>query len=243
MIIENIFLNHNIQKWNGTYKNNEWTLLCGDAAQSLQQLDDQSVHCIITSPPYYSLRDYGETGQIGLEETVDEYIDVLCAVMDKSGGLGINLCRKSIIGIPWRVAIEMTKRNWILRSPIIWHREKALPESVKDRPHRSYEYIFMFAKDRKYYFNRQPFIDKQMDEDVWTIMPRPSGTKINTAPYPDELVSRCLAIGCPNGGTVLDPFVGSGTTMKVSLENGYHAIGIDLSQKFCQYVLKVLEDL
>ena len=101
----------------------------------------------------------------------------------------------------------------------------------------------MFAKDRKYYFNRQPFIDKQMDEDVWTIMPRPSGTKINTAPYPDELVSRCLAIGCPNGGTVLDPFVGSGTTMKVSLENGYHAIGIDLSQKFCQYVLKVLEDL
>ena len=130
-----------------------------------------------------------------------------------------------------------------MRSPIIWHRDKALPESVKDRPHRSYEYIFMFAKDRKYYFNRQPLIDKQIDEDVWTIIPRPSGTKINTAPYPDELVSRCLSIGCPNGGTVLDPFVGSGTTMKVSLENGYNAIGIDLSYEFCQYVIKELEDL
>ena len=67
--------------------------------------------------------------------------------------------------------------------------------------------------------------------------------KINTAPYPDELVSRCLSIGCPNGGTVLDPFVGSGTTMKVSLENGYNAIGIDLSNEFCQYVIKELEDL
>lgn len=49
--------------------------------------------------------------------------------------------------------------------------------------------------------------------------------------------------GCPNGGTVLDPFVGSGTTMKVSLENGYNAIGIDLSYEFCQYVIKELEDL
>jgi len=76
----------------------------------------------------------------------------------------------------------MTSRKWVLRSPIIWHRDKALPESVGDRPHRSYEYIFMFAKNRKYYFDRQPLIDKQIDEDVWTITPRPSGTEIDTAP-------------------------------------------------------------
>lgn len=75
----------------------------------------------------------------------------------------------------------MTSRKWVLRSPIIWHRDKALPESVGDRPHRSYEYIFMFAKNRKYYFDRQPLIDKQIDEDVWTITPRPSGTEIDTA--------------------------------------------------------------
>lgn len=235
-------LEHNIHKWSGTMNNKTWTLFCGDAVDSLRNIPDESVHCIVTSPPYYSLRDYGVDGQIGLEDTVNEYVQSLCRVMDqlyrvlrkdgvlflnlgdtyysgkgashgkdsksnkrrfglrpvdKSGGLGENLERKSIIGIPWRVAIEMTSRRWVLRSPIIWHREKALPEAVRDRPRRSYEYIFMFAKDRKYYFNRQPLIDKQIDEDVWTITPRPSGTELQTAPYPDELVSRCLDIGCP----------------------------------------------
>ena len=279
-------LEHNIHKWSGTMNNKTWTLFCGDAADSLRNIPDESVHCIVTSPPYYSLRDYGVDGQIGLEDTVNEYVQSLCRVMDqlyrvlrkdgvlflnlgdtyysgkgashgkdsksnkrrfglrpvdKSGGLGENLERKSIIGIPWRVAIEMTSRRWVLRSPIIWHREKALPEAVRDRPRRSYEYIFMFAKDRKYYFNRQPLIDKQIDEDVWTITPRPSGTELQTAPYPDELVSRCLDIGCPENGVVLDPFSGSGTTMQVALKTGRSAIGIDISETFCRYILEHLE--
>mgnify|MGYP002579136859 FL=1 len=279
-------LEHNIHKWSGTMNNKTWTLFCGDAVDSLRNIPDESVHCIVTSPPYYSLRDYGVDGQIGLEDTVNEYVQSLCRVMDqlyrvlrkdgvlflnlgdtyysgkgashgkdsksnkrrfglrpvdKSGGLGENLERKSIIGIPWRVAIEMTSRRWVLRSPIIWHREKALPEAVRDRPRRSYEYIFMFAKDRKYYFNRQPLIDKQIDEDVWTIPPRPSGTELQTAPYPDELVSRCLDIGCPENGVVLDPFSGSGTTMQVALKTGRSAIGIDISETFCRYILEHLE--
>lgn len=290
MLTMNIFtdeiLEHNIHKWSGTMNNKTWTLFCGDAVDSLRNIPDESVHCIVTSPPYYSLRDYGVDGQIGLEDTVNEFVQSLCGVMDqlyrvlrkdgvlflnlgdtyysgkgashgkdsksnkrrfglrpvdKSGGLGENLERKSIIGIPWRVAIEMTSRRWVLRSPIIWHREKALPEAVRDRPRRSYEYIFMFAKDRKYYFNRQPLIDKQIDEDIWTITPRPSGTELQTAPYPDELVSRCLDIGCPENGVVLDPFSGSGTTMQVALKTGRSAIGIDISETFCRYILEHLE--
>ena len=241
----------------------------------------------ITSPPYYSLRDYGVSGQLGLENTVDGYVKALCNIMDllykvlkkdglfflnlgdtyysgkgascgidskshkrrfglrpvdKSGGLGANIGRKSIIGIPWRVAIEMISRQWVLRSSIIWYRKNSLPESVKDRPHRSYEYIFMFAKSRKYYFDRTPLIEKQIDEDVWIIPPRPSGTNLATAPYPDELVARCLEIGCIAHGTVLDPFVGSGTTMNVALKNGRNAIGIDISKEFCDYILTHLEE-
>ena len=69
----------------------------------------------------------------------------------------------------------------------------------------------------KDYFNRKPLVDKQIDEDVRTITPRPSGTEIETVPYPDELVSRCLDIGCPENGVVLDPFAGSGTTMNCEL--------------------------
>ncbi len=285
-ILSDKILENGIHKWSGVSKEKTWTLFCGDAVESLRSIPDESVHCIVTSPPYYSLRDYGVEGQIGLEDTVNEYVQSLCAVMDqlyrilrkdgvlflnlgdtyysgkgashgkdsksnkrrfglrpvdKSGGLGENLERKSIIGIPWRVAIEMTTRRWVLRSPIIWHRDKALPEAVRDRPRRSYEYIFMFVKDRKYYFNRKPLVDKQIDEDVWTITPRPSGTELQTAPYPDELVSRCLDIGCPENGVVLDPFAGSGTTMFVALQTGRSAIGVDISETFCEYILEHLE--
>ena len=287
LIHTEIILDTGIKKWVGRHSNNlGWTLYCGDSRIAMSDIPSESISCIITSPPYYCLRDYKIDGQIGLEETVEKYIDALCCVMDeayrilkkdgllflnlgdtyysgkgkshgtdpksnkrrfglrpvdKSGGLGINIQRKSIIGVPWRVAIEMMSRKWVLRTPIIWHREKALPESVKDRPRRSYEYVFMFAKDRKYFFNRQPLVDKKFDEDVWTIMARPKAGGIDTAPYPDELVERCLEIGCPPDGIVLDPFAGSGTTVRVSLQSGREAIGIDLSSDFCDYMLNELQ--
>ena len=278
-----------IMKWNGTGNNGcTWEIYCGDSFNVLSQLPSESVHCVVTSPPYFSLRDYKVEGQIGLEESVQEYIEAICKVMDevrrvlkpegtmflnlgdtyysgkgkshgtdpksnkrrfglravdKSGGLGINLQRKSIIGVPWRVAIEMASRQWVLRSPIIWHRDKCLPESVIDRPRRSYEYVFMFVKSRKYYFNRKPLID-EIQEDLWTIVPRPKANSgIDTAPFPDELVKRCLDIGCPSGGIVLDPFVGSGTTVRVALESGSSAIGIDLSPPFCEYIVKEMKGI
>lgn len=164
--------------------------------------------------------------------------------VDKSGGLGIGLQRKSSIGIPWRVAIEMMKKNWVLRSTIIWHRDKCLPENVKDRPRRSYEYVFMFAKNRKYYFNREPLESQDFDEDVWTIPPEKNNKReIDTAPYPDELVRRCLSIGCRENGKVLDPFAGSGTTLRVAINNGFSATGIELNGTFCQYIVNQLNTL
>lgn len=286
MNVKNQKMDTKSNSWTGTYLGTSWTLYCGDSVTILKKIPSESVSCIVTSPPYYNLRDYKIEGQIGLEETVQDYICSVCKVfdevyrvlrkdglfflnmgdtyysgrgksqgidpksnkrrfglrpVDKSGGLGINLQKKSIIGVPWRVAIEMMSRKWILRTPIIWHRDKALPESVKDRPRRSYEYIFMFAKERQYYFNRQPLVDKEFDEDVWTILARPKTNGIDTAPYPDELVQRCLEIGCPRNGTVLDPFVGSGTTLRVALQSGHSAIGIDLSLEFCDYILSQLQ--
>jgi DNA modification methylase len=281
-------MNNGISKWSGSYCGRKWTLYCGNSATALKKLEDESVNCIATSPPYYSLRDYQINGQIGLEETVQEYVNALCVVfeelyrilkkdglfflnigdtyysgkgkshgvdpksnkrrfglrpVDKSGGLGIDMQRKSSIGVPWRVSLKMMSQKWILRSPIIWHRDKALPETVQDRPRRSYEYIFMFAKDRKYFFNRAEIEKQKFDEDVWIIPARPkSNSGIQTAPYPDKLVQRCLDIGCISEGTVLDPFVGSGTTMRVSLQSGRDAIGIDLNPDFCNYVINELQE-
>jgi len=271
----------------GKYEGLNWNLFQGDALKSLKKIESESVDCIVTSPPYFWLRDYGDIEQIGLEETVSGYVDALNAVMaecfrvlkkegtfflnigdtyysgkgasqgkdakskkrrfglravDKSGGLDIGYQRKSLIGIPWRIAMKLCENSWVLRSSIIWHRDKCLPEAVKDRPRRSYEFIFMFAKSRHYFFDRKPLIDKNVDEDVWTIAPKTGKNgKLNTAPFPDELVERCISIGCPKGGTVLDPFVGSGTTMRVSLNNGYNSIGIELNSSFCNYIITSLQ--
>ena len=279
-----------IIKWDGiTKKGYSWHIYCGDALEVLSQLPEESVNCVITSPPYYWLRDYKVKGQIGLEDSIEGYTNSICKIMDevrrvlrsdgtlflnlgdtyysgkgqsqgndrksnkrrfglravdKSGGLGIGLQRKSIIGVPWRVAINMSSREWVLRSPIIWHREKCLPESVLDRPRRSYEYVFMFVKSRKYYFDRRPLVDQKVEEDLWTIPARPKVTNgVDTAPYPDELVQRCLDIGCPEGGVVLDPFAGSGTTLRVALNSNRPAIGIDLNPLFCEFMVQEVKGI
>jgi DNA modification methylase len=164
--------------------------------------------------------------------------------VDRSGGLGIALQRKSLIGIPWRVAEKMCQQNWILRSTVIWHRLNCLPEPVKDRPSRGYELIFMFAKSRHYYFCRDALPRDNAGEDVWRISarPKPNGA-LDTAPYPDELVERCLSAGCSPNGTVLDPFCGSGTTLRVALKSGRNAIGIELNPEFCQYVVQSISSM
>lgn len=277
-------------EWHGhSLSQLKWSIYQGDSGQVISSLPEASVNCVVTSPPYFWLRDYGVDGQIGLEDTVDEYVNSIANTMDaikrvlrpdgvlfvnlgdtyysgkgmshgsdrksnkrrfglravdKSGGMGIGLQRKSLIGMPWRVAIEMASRGWVLRSPIIWHRENCLPEYVSDRPSRSYEYLFMFAKNRKYYFNKQPLIDQKVEEDMWTIAARPKGgVGLDTAPYPDELVARCLQVGCPPGGVVLDPFVGSGTTARVAISMGHPAIGIDLNREFCLHSVNELRKL
>jgi DNA modification methylase len=265
--------------------NTPWSVYNGDAFEILSDFPSNSFDCIVTSPPYYWLRDYGVAGQYGLEETIDEYVESIVRTMnqiyrvlkpsgtlflnlgdtyysgkgkshgkdpksskrrfglravDKSGGLGIGLKPKTVIGIPWRVALKMSENDWVLRSPIIWHRKHALPEAVQDRPRRTYEYIFMFVKERKYFFNREALIAAD-EEDMWVITARPEAGGINTAPFPDELVQRCLDIGCPKQGTVLDPFAGSGTTLRVAVNSGRPATGIELNEDFCSYIVKQLK--
>jgi DNA modification methylase len=100
----------------------------------------------------------------------------------------------------------------------------------------------MFAKNRHYYFKRRPLIDGKFDEDVWTIRPRSKNNgKVDSAPFPEELVERCLAIGCPVDGVVFDPFVGAGTTMHVGLKRGNPAMGIEINPDFCSYILTTLQ--
>ena len=275
-----------VQTWEGTSDGQTWAIHHGSALEVLEKLDSQCVDCIVTSPPYFWLRDYGVEGQIGLEDTVDGYVLALLKIMaearrvlkrrgvaflnlgdtyysgkgkshgtdakskkrrfglravDKSGGLGIGLQRKSLIGIPWRVALALAENGWVLRSAIIWHRTNGLPEFVRDRPSRTYEYVFMLAQHRHYHFEKNELPDK-IEEDMWSIPAQPrSNAGLSTAPFPDELVRRCLNIGCPTDGVVLDPFVGSGTTVRVALDTGRSGIGIDLNGEFCLHAAQTLE--
>jgi DNA modification methylase len=155
---------------------------------------------------------------------------------------GLGVPRKTAIGIPWRVAIKMVERGLTLRCPIVWQRKGSIPEpTAHDRPWRTYEMVFMFSRSPRYYFRREAL---DSEEDIWNISSRAKTTNgVHYAPFPDELVERCLSVGCPPGGAVLDPFAGSGTVLRVAVRSGRPATGIDLSDKFCHFMADALARL
>jgi DNA modification methylase len=140
-------------------------ILVGDNAQLIKTIPDRYVNTIITSPPYYGLRDYGNDAQLGLEATPDEYISKLVKlfnecrrVLKDDGTLWVNLGDsydkdKNLYGMPWRLALALKDDGWILRQDVIWSKTNPMPEPVKDRCVKSHEYIFMLSKSKSYYFD------------------------------------------------------------------------------------------
>ena len=143
---------------------------------------------------------------------------------------GMGLPKKSLIGIPWRVALELQRRGWTLRSDIIWNRANAFAEpSAKDRPHRQHEHVFLFSRERWYDFDRDGLGG---EEDIWTI-PAERGNDHNAA-FPEELARRCVLSGSDEGHLVLDPFCGSATVGVVAIESDRGFIGIELNPKHAE---------
>jgi DNA modification methylase len=138
-------------------------IIVGDVRNTLAKLPDQSVHCCVTSPPYWGLRDYGHPDQIGLEETPEEYVQTMVnvfrevkRVLRHDGTLWLNLgdsyaSGKQLVGIPWRVAFALQADGWWLRQDIIWHKPNPMPEPVLDRCTKAHEYVFLLTK-REWYF-------------------------------------------------------------------------------------------
>lgn len=299
-------------------------ILQGDSAEVLKTLPADSVHCCVTSPPYYGLRDYGADGQIGREESPERYIERLAAVFREvwrvlrpDGTLWLNIadtycgtgskgnhydpknpkgrtgqqvainhradgCKeKDLIGIPWLLAFALRGEGWYLRNAAIWEKGNAMPESVKDRLTRSYEFVFLLAKSKKYYYDAAAIAEPVAEASIKRLKggrgaihkyadsipgqpaqginrPRAAGAipdegiplfrnkrdvfHINTAPYagahfaafPPKLAETCILAGCPKGGIVLDPFIGSGTSGLVAKQNGRRYIGIDINADYCR---------
>ncbi len=261
-------------------------ILCGNAWEVLQTLDTESVHTCVTSPPYYNLRDYGVSGQIGMEQTPEEYISRLVEVfrevrrvLRRDGTLWINIGDsyqgKSLIGIPWMLAFALRTDGWYLRQDIIWHKTRCIPESVRDRCTRSHEYIFLLSRSGRYYFDgaaiREPVAEStvaRMKQDIehqtgsfrqpgktnGPLKPGGDGKTRNKrsvwslctayfqdahfAVFPEKLVEPCVLAGCPEGGTVLDPFAGSGTAGVVAKRLGRDFIGVEINPGYCQMAAK-----
>lgn len=339
-----------------------FTLYLGDCLSVLRELPDESVNCCVTSPPYFNLRNYGVDGQIGLEQSPDEYVAKMVEVFrevrrvlrsdavlflnlgdsycntDKWGGGGANTGKhtiewthgdsecdhnsvkdecssfsdmcvrcvkcgasgripswnvrnkrnkiegikpKDLIGIPWMVAFALRADGWWLRQDIIFAKTNPMPESVTDRCTKSHEYIFLMSKSSTYYFDneaiKEPSVDresfkgrrkrnvsghgahdpegfgrtmagfadmpegktyeKRNKRSVWTVSVS-SYQDAHFATFPPELITPCIQAGCPEGGVVLDPFMGSGTTADVSVELGRKAVGIELNPEYVNLMKK-----
>lgn len=142
-------------------------VLKGDARKIAQELPNDFFQAIITSPPYFNLRNYSEGNEpdeIGREESYESYIANLVEVFEilkdklrPDGLLWLNLGdtykNKMLLGIPWRIALALQDIGWILRSDIVWHKPNAMPSSIKDRPTTDHEYIFMFSKNNEYFYD------------------------------------------------------------------------------------------
>ncbi len=145
---------------------------------------------------------------------------------------------KDLIGVPWRLAFALQADGWYLRTDIVWHKPNSQPESVKDRPSRSHEYVFLLSKSERYLYDweamKEPTVDSKRERSrrtVWAIPTTPY-TGAHFAVFPPELVRLCILGGSTPGSTVLDPFLGSGTTGMVALQQGRGFVGIELKEEY-----------
>lgn len=146
---------------------------------------------------------------------------------------------KDLIGVPWRIAFALQADGWYLRSDIVWNKNNGLPESVKDRPSRVHEYVFLFAKSERYYYDyeavKEPAVNgkKRSCRSVWTINTEPC-KEAHFATFPRDLVARCLLAGSMNGSLVLDPFFGSGTVGEVCQMFDRQFLGVELNPEYVE---------
>lgn len=324
-------------------------LFIGHILDYLPTLAEKSVNCVVTSPPYFNLRDYGVPPQawpavsyaplaglsclvevpaatvcLGLEPTVDAYVGHLVAVFrglrrvladdgvcwlnlgdgfgtGRSGASPASTLQKvmpehlkkvvlyetpdlsvsrfvppgNLLGIPWRVALALQADGWLLRSEVIWHKQNPMPESVRNRPTKAHEQVFLLAKREGYWYDadavreratspasqtgrwngnrdmglpgnrtrfQKPNLGGSIDgvrnaRTVWTFPTAPFGGS-HFAPFPPELARRCILSGCPPGGTVLDPFFGTGTTALEAEKLGRKWLGCDLDPGAVEHVYR-----
>jgi len=291
--------------------------------ETLRRMPDNFLDCVITSPPYWQLRDYGYSGQWGLEPTFQMYLENLWEMMTEvkrvlkpTGTAWINLgdtygtqsggmraaqdnfeskeskygayekvieqpksLHKCLLLIPHRFAIGCIDLGFIIRNDIVWAKRNGMPESVTDRFSKKHEYFFFMVKSENYFFNLDAVRDKtintsiirnkanekyakaSIDErqysagernwvnekgknpgsvsDFWDIPTKPSSNE-HYASYNDALIKKPILSGCPEGGLIYDPFMGTGSTAEAAIRANRNFIGSEMSEKYIEIANKRL---
>lgn len=151
---------------------------------------------------------------------------------------------KSLVGMPWRVAFALQDDGWILRCDIIWHRPSK-SESVKDRPTHAHEYVFMFSKNKKYYYDRDHLLTETGAniQSVWRIGGTPF-TGAHFAVFPPDLIEPIILASAPEDGIILDPFGGSGTVGMVCRQHKRNYVLCDVNPTIAEMARKrILEGI
>ena len=145
---------------------------------------------------------------------------------------------KDLIGVPWRVAFALQAEGWHLRSDIVWYKPNRQPESVKDRPTQAHEYVFLFSKSEKYFYNYEAVREpakmnggKRNRRSVWSINTEPY-PGAHFATFPPALVEPCVLAGSTESDYVLDPFFGSGTVGLVCEKLKRQYVGIEIKREY-----------
>ena len=263
-------------------------LVRGDACRALRLLPDASVQTVVTSPPYWSLRDYAVDAQIGRDDSLGDYIDSIVSAFEQirrvlrdDGTVWLNvgdaftsgnrryrapdkknraramavrpptpkgLKPKDLIGVPWRLAFALQAAGWWLRSEVVWHKPNAHPESVRDRPTKAHETVFLLSKSQDYYYDigaiRGP--RGRRLRTVWDIATEPlkrrnGDADAHPAMMPLTLARQCVAITSREDSVVLDPYAGAGTTLLAAQGLGRRWVGIEINRKFVDLIGRRLD--
>lgn len=255
-------------------------VLHGDTRDTIRSLPDNTFHCVVTSPPYWGVRDYGVAEQIGAEPDLNDYIRNLVAVFSEvrrvlhsEGTFWLNigntytsggrkwrqadsknkgramsyrpptpegLKKKDLIGVAWMLAMACQQEGWYLRNDIIWYKPNCQPESVKDRFTVSHEYLFMFSKSERYFFNQDAILEPALNGNglknkrtVWSINTEPY-PEAHFAVFPRALIRPCVLAATKENDLILDPFYGSGTVGVVAKELRRRCVGIEIKRDYVE---------
>jgi len=242
-----------------TYKNiyeNVKADVIFDTSESMNEVEDNSLDLMVTSPPYWDLKNYFKPGQIG-QESYEEYLIRLSKVwaetyrcLKETGHMWININvrtkNRKLVNIPLDIINSCKKIGFALKDIIIWHKSSGIPTNKNNLTDR-HEYFLWFVKSDKnvVFLDGVESISDYENFDInhgliWNIN-RKAGSVgkdyIHPAIYPNELINRVINLCSDKGGLILDPFLGSGTTMLSALSNNRNFIGYEYNENFDKLII------